>query len=131
MALGISTSGNCERRICQGLSGLLDGIRPRKRSEFEFICALVHIDKDSHQDPFETTKTTFREIHKLHDKADDYVAEVSLRSLPAFTLRRLSLYLRLATRRRLVHPIGPRVAPRPPVLQHFGSRSPLALRCFG
>lgn len=50
----------------------------KKRSEFEFVCALVHIDKNSHQDPFETTKTTFDEIHKLHDKADDYVAEVSL-----------------------------------------------------
>jgi hypothetical protein len=36
----------------------------KKRSEFEFVCALVHIDKNSHQDPFETTKTTFDEIHK-------------------------------------------------------------------
>lgn len=53
-------------------------IAAKERSQFEFICAIVHRDKDSNRDPFETTKTTFFGIYKLHEQTSDYVTEVSL-----------------------------------------------------
>jgi hypothetical protein len=51
-------------------------IAAKKRSQFDFIAAIVHYDENSNQDPFETTKKTFREVLKLHDNADGYAADV-------------------------------------------------------
>jgi hypothetical protein len=51
-------------------------IAAKMRSEFEFIYAIVEFDKNSNQDPFETTRRTFREVIKLHDQAEGYAANV-------------------------------------------------------
>jgi hypothetical protein len=51
-------------------------IAAKKRSEFEFLYAIVEFVENSNQDPFETTKRTFREMLKLHDQAEGFAANV-------------------------------------------------------
>jgi hypothetical protein len=51
-------------------------IEAKKRSEFEFVYAIVEFETDANLDPFETTKKTFREMLKLHNQADGYAADV-------------------------------------------------------
>jgi hypothetical protein len=50
----------------------------RRRSEFDFVLALVHHNFDSHSDPFETTKRTIERISLLHAAVEDFETEVTL-----------------------------------------------------
>ena len=50
----------------------------KSRSEFDFVLALVHHGFNSHSDPFETTKQTFRAVSDVHVDIFGYDVEVTI-----------------------------------------------------